>query len=148
MKLLLNNMKIQIKKLNSKAKLPEYAHLGDAGMDLFSVESVTIKPGEKVVCQTGIAMKIPDGYVGLIWDKSGIASKGGVKTMGGVIDSGYRGEVRVVLQNLSKEDYNIKEGDKIAQMLIQKVESPQIEEVEELDDTERGEGGFGSTGMR
>ncbi len=141
-------MKIQIKKLNSKAKLPEYAHLGDAGMDLFSVESVTIKPGKKVVCQTGIAMKIPDGYVGLIWDKSGIASKGGVKTMGGVIDSGYRGEVRVVLQNLSKEDYNIKEGDKIAQMLIQKVESPQIEEVEELDDTERGEGGFGSTGMR
>ena len=140
-------MIIQIKKLNPKAKLPEYAHPGDAGMDLFSVESVTIKPGKRIVCQTGIAMRIPDGYVGLIWDKSGVASKSGIKTMGGVIDSGYRGEIGVVFQNLSKENYNIKEGDKIAQMLIQKVARPQIEEVEELGDTERGEGGFGSTGI-
>ncbi len=141
-------MIIQVKKLTSTAKLPEYVHSGDAGMDLFSAESITIKPGERVVCQTGIAMKIPDGYVGLIWDKSGIASKGGIKTMGGVIDSGYRGEVGVVLQNLSKENYNVNSGDKIAQMLIQKVESPKIEEVEEiLNDTGRGKGGFGSTGV-
>ena len=141
-------MKLQIKKLTAKARLPEYAHSGDAGMDLFSVENITIKPGERIVCRTGIAMKIPDGYVGLIWDKSGIASKDGIKTMGGVIDSGYRGEIGVVLQNLSRENYEIKRGDKIAQMLIQKVESPQIEEIEELNDTERGEGGFGSTGVR
>ncbi len=140
-------MKIQIKKLKPEARLPEYAHSGDAGMDFFSVENINIKPGERIVCQTGIAMKIPDGYVGLIWDKSGIASKGGIKTMGGVIDSGYRGEIGIILQNLSKKDYNIKSGDQIAQMLIQKVESPKIEEINELDDTERGEGGFGSTGV-
>ena len=141
-------MKIQIKKLNPKAKLPEYAHLGDAGMDFFSVEDLKIKPGERIVCQTGIAMRIPEGYVGLIWDKSGVASKSGIKTMGGVVDSGYRGEVGVILQNLSKKDYNIKSGDQVAQMLIQKVESPKIEEVGELDNTERGEDGFGSTGIR
>jgi len=142
-------MKIKIKKFNSQARLPEYAHPGDAGMDLFSVEDFVLKPRERRICQTGIGMAIPEGFVGLIWDKSGVASKGGIKIMGGVIDSGYQGEVGVILQNLSQEEYNIKSGDKIAQMLIQKVESPEIEEVEGFEEeTERGEGGFGSTGAR
>ncbi len=142
-------MKVKIKKFNNEAMLPKYAHQGDAGMDLFSVENFVLKSGERKICQTGIGMAIPEGYVGLIWDKSGIASKGGVKTMGGVIDSGYRGEIGIILQNLSQEEYNIKSGDKIAQIIIQKVENPEIEEVDEFKkETERGEGGFGSTGIK
>jgi dUTP pyrophosphatase len=139
-------MKLLIKKLFSDAKVPEYAHLGDAGMDLFSYEDTTIQSGERVSVGTGIAMEIPQGFVGLVWDKSGLAFKHGLKTAGGVVDSGYRGEVKVCIMNTSEETYTIKKGDKIAQMLIQSVESPTIEEVEELSDTSRGEGGFGSTG--
>jgi dUTP pyrophosphatase len=140
-------MKIFIKKIYLEAKLPSYAHPGDAGMDLFSAEDIAIDSGERIVCKTGVAVQMPQGYVGLIWDKSGIAAKSGIKTMGGVIDSGYRGEIGVVMHNLSKDVYNIKKGDKIAQMLIQKVEQPEIIEVEELNNTSRGEGGFGSTGV-
>jgi dUTP pyrophosphatase len=141
-------MKIQIKKINSEAKNPIYANKGDAGMDLYSVEDLIVEPGKRIACGTGIIMAIPTGYVGLIWDKSGVAFNGGIKTMGGVIDSSYRGEIKIILTNLSCREYIIKKGDKIAQMLIQKVEKPSIEEVEFLDDTERGEGGFGSTGIR
>ena len=86
-------MKIKIKKINPEARVPEYAHKGDAGMDLSSVEDLILGPGEKMICKTGIAMIIPVGYVGLIWDKSGISMNGGQKTLGGVIDSGYRGTV-------------------------------------------------------
>jgi dUTP pyrophosphatase len=128
--------------------LPKYAHTNDAGMDLFSIEDKILESGERFVCGTGIALAISEGYVGLIWDKSGVAAKGGIKTMGGVVDSSYRGEVGVVLKNLSKEKYEIKKGEKIAQMLIQKVENPEIEEVSDLENTERGEGGFGSTGLK
>ncbi len=141
-------MKLKIKKLNNKAVLPSYAHENDAGMDLFSVEDFILSSGERIVCQTGIAMAIPMGFVGLIWDKSGIAAKRGIKTLSGVIDSSYRGEIGVVLYNLSGEDYKISKGDKVAQMLIQKIESPEIEEVDNLEDTDRGDGGFGSTGIR
>jgi len=139
-------MKIAIKKLDKDAKIPAYSHPGDAGMDLFSLGDFSIKPGERLACPTGISIAIPKVYAGLIWDKSGIASKSGIKTMAGVIDSGYRGEIKIVLINLSPDVYNIKKGDKIAQMLIQKVENPEIIEMEELDETIRGEGGFGSTG--
>jgi len=139
-------MKIKIKKLDKKARLPEYAHTTDAGMDLSSLEDLIIDPGESIICKTGIAMAIPVGYVGLIWDKSGVAAKKEIKTMGGVIDAGYRGEVGVILKNLSQEKYEIKVGQKIAQMLIQKVEQPELLEVEELDNTDRGDSGFGSTG--
>ncbi|MFC1645272.1 dUTP diphosphatase [Patescibacteria group bacterium] len=141
-------MKLQIKKLNSEARIPARAINGDAGMDLYSVEDIILKPGDLMPCKIGIAMAIPIGYVGLIWDRSSVAFKGWVKTMGGVIDSSYRGEIAVIMINLSKKDYTISKGDRIAQILIQKVECPMIEEVEELDDTERGDGGFGSTGIR
>lgn len=128
--------------------MPSYANIGDAGMDFYSVVDVSILPNEIIACDTGIVMAIPIGYVGLIWDKGGVAFRGGIKTMGGVVDSSYRGEVKVILKNLSDEKYIIKKGDKIAQMLIQEVEIPEIEEVQELDDTKRGEGRFGSTGIK
>jgi len=140
-------MKILIKKLEADAKIPQYALAGDAGMDFFSLEDLELRPMEKAACLTGIAMQIPAGFAGLIWDKSGIAIKSGIKILGGVVDSGYRGEVKVGLINLSQEAYVVKKGDKIAQMLIQKVESPEIIEAAGLDETERGAGGFGSTGI-
>ena len=141
-------MKIRVKKLNPKAKIPRYAHPGDAGMDFFSLERVVLRPGERNKCSTGIALEIQEGYVGLVWDKSGVAGNYGIKTMAGVVDSGYRGEIMIALVNLSKEVYTINAGDKIAQMLIQKIECPEIEEVQELSDTKRGKGGFGSTGIK
>ena len=139
-------MKIQIKKLNPEAKMPKYSLAGDAGMDLYSAEDLILKPGEKASVKTGIAIKIPEGYVALFWDKSGISHKFGIKTLGGVIDSNYTGEYIIGLINLGKEDYKIEKGQKIAQVLFQKVETPEIEEVQELEDTNRGANGFGSTG--
>lgn len=139
-------MELKIKKLSTNAILPKYAHINDAGMDLFASENFIIKKGERVQVKTGIAMAIPEGYVGLVWDKSGLSHKFGLKTLGGVVDAGYRGEVMVGVINLGDEDYTLEAGHKVAQMLIQKVESGDIVEVESLDDTDRGEGGFGSTG--
>jgi len=141
-------MVIKIKKLVEEAKVPQYAHPGDAGMDFFSSEEMVLNPGERKLISTGISMAIPEGYVGLIWDKSGLAVKKGVKTMAGVIDTGYRGEVKILLHNLSTEEFKIEKGMKIAQMLIQPVESRKITEVEDLEETERGEGAFGSTGLK
>jgi dUTP pyrophosphatase len=139
-------MKLQAKKLNINAKLPERAHHNDAGLDLFALHGGVIKKGEKTVFGTGIALAIPDGCVGLIWDKSGLAAKLGITCLGGVIDAQYRGEIMVTLANLGDEDCVITEHQKIAQLLIQKVKLPRVEEVDELDETERGESGFGSTG--
>ncbi len=139
---------IGVKKLSSAATIPHYAHPHDAGMDLFACESITLLPGERKQIPTGIAMAIPSGYVGLIWDKSGMAAHNGLKTMGGVIDAGYRGEIKVVVHNLSDQPYTFLQGTKVAQMLIQPVHQFPFQEVEKLDDTARGEGGFGSTGMR
>ncbi len=140
-------MNISVKKLNPDAKIPVFAHPGDAGMDLFSVEDLILKPGDRHSVATGLAIKIPDGYVGLIWDKGGPSHKYGIKTLGGVGDSGYRGEYLVGLVNLSQENFEIQKGQKIAQLLIQKVERPTIEEVEELEESTRGDGRFGSTGL-
>lgn len=139
-------MKIKILKIDPEVKVPNYANPGDAGMDFYSGESVVIKPNERRTIKTGVKMAIPGGYVGLFWDKSGLASKKGIKTMAGVIDSGYRGEVGIVLHNLGKEDFVVEKNMKIAQMLIQPIHSPEIEEVKGLEDTERGEGGWGSSG--
>ncbi len=140
-------MKIQIKKLHPDAKIPKFALEGDAGMDLYSVENIILKPGERVSCPTGIAIKIPQEYVGLIWDKGGPSHKFGIKTLGGVFDSNYTGEYLIGLVNLSQEEYKIEKGQKIAQVLIQKIEQPEIEEVDELEETNRGDGRFGSTGI-
>lgn len=116
-------------------------------MDIYSSINEIVSPGEIKRIPTGIKMEIPEGYAGLIWDKSGVAFNNGIKTMGGVIDSGYRGEIMIIMTNLGKEDFKIKKGQKIAQMLIQKTENPEIEIVDFLSDTERGEGGFGHTGV-
>ena len=140
-------MKIFAKKLYPEAKLPNFAHPGDAGMELYAVAELTLKPGERVSVPTGIAMALPEGYVALVWDKSGVSHKFGVKVLGGVIDSGYRGEYLVGLVNLGQESFEIKVGQKIAQLLIQKVEHPEVEEVAELAETSRGDGRFGSTGV-
>ena len=140
-------MKLGIKKLEAQAVLPTYAHIGDAGMDMYALEPVTIEPGERVDVRTGIAMEIPTHYAGLIWDKSGISLKHGIKVLGGVIDAGYRGEIRIGLINHGNKSVSFEAGQKVAQMLIQRVSFPQIVEVTELSDTERGEGGFGSTGQ-
>ncbi len=141
--------KIKIQKINANAKTPNYAHQGDAGLDLYSAEeNYVLKPGERKGFLTGIKMEIPDGCVGLIWDKSGLAAKYGIKTMAGVIDSTYRGEVIVMLINFGNKEYLVEKNAKIAQMLIQKIERAEIEVVEDLNITKRGDGGFGSTGMK
>ena len=139
-------LKIQIKRLDKELPLPTYAYAGDAAFDLLSMEEVALKPGERKGIRTGLMMEIPEGYVGLIWDKSGLAIRGGLKTLGGVIDCGYRGEVLVGVINLSDVVYHFKKGEKIGQMIIQKKETVEIEEVENLSDSERGEKGFGSSG--
>lgn len=141
-------MKVNIKKLDENAKIPTYAHSFDAGMDLYTPIAVEILPMQRVQMRTGIAFEIPDGYVGLIWDKSGLSHKKGLKLLGGVVDSGYRGEVLVGAVNLGQEKITFEAGEKVAQMLIQKVEHPLLVEVDELTDTERGEGAFGSTGTK
>ena len=142
------SIEIKIKKIHPDAISPRYAHSGDAGMDLFSCEDYVLKAGKRKTFPLGFKADVPKGYVVHIWDKSGLASKHGIKTMAGVIDSSYRGEYMVVLLNTSDEDYTIKKGDKIAQAVIIKIESPKIIEVNELSESSRREGGFGSTGIK
>lgn len=139
-------MIVKVKKLRPDAKVPNYAHPGDAGMDLFIDEDYTVQPQERYIAPTGVAIEIPDGYVGLIWDKSGMAANVGLKSMGGVIDSSYRGEIKVIVFNTSDKPIKFNKGDKLAQMLIQKVERVLIREVNTLSDTSRRDGRFGSTG--
>lgn len=140
-------MKLSVKKLSPEAKVPRFALAHDAGLDLCTKEAIEFAPGERRGIETGLAFAIPEGYVGLIWDKSGIALKKGLKTMGGVIDAGYRGEIIVIAKNLSPETLVFSAGEKVAQILIQKVEHPLVEEVSELPGSERGECAFGSTGL-
>ena len=139
-------MDIKIKKLHPQAIIPSHAHSGDAGLDLFTVESLELEPGERKTIPLGLAIEIPDGYVGLIWDKSGLSHKYGIKSFGGVIDSGYRGEVHVGLMNLSDKFFSFEQGHKIAQILIQKIEQVNFIEAKDLSDSARGNKGFGSTG--
>lgn len=140
------NSKLRVEKIIPEAKLPTRANKGDAGLDLYASDYYSIAPYGQALVSTGLKMAIPDGYVGLIWDKSGLANKG-YKTMGGVIDAGYRGEIKIVFKNLSEDIYNIEPGQKIAQLLIQKVELLEFEEGVINDETERQTGGFGSSGQ-
>ncbi len=138
-------MELKVKKIHRDAKLPLYGHWGDAGLDLFSSMDFVLAVGQVEAIPTGIKIAVPEGYVGLIWDKSGVSLKG-VHRLAGVIDSGYRGEVKVVMINLSREPFVIERGMKIAQMLVQPIKIVEVKEVDDLDETTRGEGGFGSTG--
>lgn len=131
--------------------MPEYAHIGDAGLDLYSAVDCILRPYERRKVPTGIKIAIPEGYAGFVQPKSGLAIKNGLSLVNtpGLIDSGYRGEVSAILINLDPEkDFIIKRGDKICQLVIQKVENVEIEFTDKLNDTSRGEGGFGSTGPK
>ncbi len=140
-------MKIKIKKIKENAKLPNYAHPGDVGMDLYSMEEKTLIPGEHYFFYHGFALEFDLGYAAVVKDKSSI-SKAGLHTMGGVFDAGYRGEYNTHLVNLSDKPYTVEVGDKVAQLIIYPVEIAELEEADELSDSSRGIGSFGSTGRK
>ena len=139
-------MQIKFKKLKPEAVLPKYAHTSDAAFDLYSLENYLLQPGERRVFFIGLASEIPEGYFVLFKGRSSLATKGGIEVLAGVIDSGYRGDWGVVLINLGSTAYEIKAGDKIAQAILFPVVQAEIQEIVELSDSERGAGGFGSTG--
>ena len=126
--------------------LPKYAHVGDAGADLQSADDVVVPARDKAIVNTGIRVALPQGYVGLIWPRSGLALKRSIDCGAGVIDSTYRGEIQILLFNHSDNDCLLKKGDRIAQLLIQKIEEVDFIQVVDLDETKRGKAGFGSTG--
>lgn len=143
-------MRVAIKRLDRELPLPAYAHPGDAGLDLFSADDVTIGPGARVLIPTGIAVAIPDGFAGFVQPRSGLAIRNGLSLVNtpGLIDAHYRGEIKVIAINLDPEaPITIARGDKIAQLVIQPVARVELVETDELDETARGEGGFGSTGV-
>jgi dUTP pyrophosphatase len=144
-------LEIALKLLDKGLSLPRYQHEGDAGFDLASRIDICIEPGERAIVPTGVALQIPRGYAGLVLPRSGLAARHGIALVNspGLIDSGYRGEIAVVLINTDKRNrFEIKRGDRIAQLIIQKIEEAVIREVAELDETSRGAGGFGSTGTK
>ncbi|PIN80109.1 dUTP diphosphatase [Candidatus Woesearchaeota archaeon CG10_big_fil_rev_8_21_14_0_10_30_7] len=140
-------MKIRIQRVDKNLELPKFAKESDAAFDLRSSVDLLIKPLEKAIIPSGIKIAIPEKHVGLIWDRSGMAAKHSLTTMGGVLDAGYRGEIQIVMINLGKENFQVTKGMRIAQMLVQPVLNHSIEEVENLDETTRGETGLGSTGL-
>ena len=144
-------MSFRFTRLSEAAAPPLRAHPGDAGCDLFAAESARLEPGERASVGTGIAVEIPDGSAGLVLPRSGLAAKHGISVVNapGLIDAGYRGEVRVLLLNTDKsEAFDIEPGDRIAQLVIVEIADADPVEVESLTETVRGEGGFGSSGRR
>jgi dUTP pyrophosphatase len=130
---------------------PEYAHPGDAGADLVATEGAELAPGERATVGTGVAIALPDGYVGLVVPRSGLAARHGITIVNspGTIDAGYRGEIRVTLLNTdARESYTVAVGDRIAQLIVLPVSRAHFVPVEKVPGTARGEGGFGSTGYR
>ncbi len=141
---------IRCTQLHSDLPIPTYAHIGDAGADLVSAESITLEPGMRAAVSTGLSVEIPLGYVGLVHPRSGLAIKNGISMVNtpGTIDSGYRGEIKVLLINHDQNvAFQVNRGDRIAQLVIQKVERAHFVQVDSLDETARGAGGFGSTGI-
>ncbi|MCB0989795.1 MAG: dUTP diphosphatase [Acidimicrobiales bacterium] len=141
---------IEIRRLHPLAEVPAYAKPGDAGADLVSVEEVVIEPaGGRAIVPTGVAIALPDGFVGLVHPRSGLAAKHGLTTLNapGTIDSGYRGEIKVIMVNTDPTHaYTVRAGERVAQLVVQRFETVDWVEVDQLDETERGEGGFGHTG--
>ncbi len=143
-------MILRIKRLDAALPLPAYAHDGDAGMDLYAAADVVLRPFERALVPTGIAVAIPEGFAGFVQPRSGLAIKRGLSLVNtpGLIDSHYRGEIKVIAINLdSTQPIHIARGEKVAQFVIQAVERAELQEVDELDVTARGEDGFGSTGV-
>jgi dUTP pyrophosphatase len=142
-------MKLEVQRLDPGLPLPAYAKSGDAGLDLLAAEDTTLKPGERAAVRTGIAVAIPEGYAGFVHARSGRALREGLALVNapGLIDSGYRGEIKVLVVNLdSFSALEIRRGEKIAQLVVQAVETIRLEPVDELPESSRGAGGFGSTG--
>lgn len=145
-----DRIKLAVKRLDPSVELPSYAYLGDAGLDLRANEELTLAPHERRLISTGLAVAIPEGYAGFVQPRSGMALKRGLSMANtpGLIDAHYRGELKVVAVNLDDENpIHIERGERIAQLVIQKVPAVELVEVEELDETDRGSGGFGSSGV-
>ena len=142
-------MKLKVKVVDNKAILPAYAHPGDAGLDLFSVESREILPGESALIRTGLMIELPENSEAQIRPRSGLALNHQVTLLNtpGTIDYGYRGEIKVIMINHGKNSFQVEQGMKIAQMVIKPVLTVEVVQVEELSETKRGDGGFGSTGL-
>ncbi len=142
-------MTLGFKRIHPDAVLPTYAHASDAGMDARSVDELTIPPGKRALVHTGLVAIIPPGHEIQVRPRSGLALKSGVTVLNtpGTIDAGYRGEIGVVLANFGEADFDVKKGDKIAQLVFAPVTRPVVEEVDFIDETDRGTGGFGSTGV-
>ena len=142
-------MTVKFRKIDPAAILPSYAHPGDAGMDVRSVEELVVEPGGRKLVRTGLVMMLPPGYEAQVRPRSGLALKNGVTVLNtpGTIDEGYRGEVGVILANLGAEPFRVEKGAKIAQIVIAPCTRAEIVETAEIDETVRGTGGFGSTGV-
>jgi len=141
--------RVFVQRLDPAAPLPSYAHADDAGADLATMEDITLEPGQRAVVRTGLAMMIPDGYAGFVHPRSGLAARSGLSMVNspGVIDAGYRGEVKVCLINQDRTaPIHLRRGDLVAQLVIQRVEHARFDPVEQLPDSERGSGGYGSSG--
>jgi dUTP pyrophosphatase len=132
-------------RVQAHAVLPTRAHTLDAGLDLYTLSEVTLAPGEGALVETGIAIALPPGTVGLIHDRSSLGKKG-LKTFGGVIDAGYRGEIKILIRNLSQDAHTLQRGDRCAQLIIYPILTPQPLEVQALPESSRASAGFGSTG--
>ena len=141
-------MILKFKRVHPDAVLPAYAHPSDAGMDLRSVADLTIAPGGRALVPTGLVVLLPPLYEAQVRPRSGLALKHGVTVLNtpGTIDSGYRGEIGVILANFGTEAFSVRKGDKVAQLVIEPVTQPEIVETDVVDETDRGAGGFGSTG--
>ena len=144
-------MKLKIKILDKNIPFPKFAHTGDAGLDLYSTIDYVLKPFERKLVPTGIKIEIPEGYAGFVQPRSGLAINHGISLVNtpGLIDSGYRGEIKAILINFDPiVNFEIRRGDKICQLVIMKIENAEIVFKDELDDSDRGEGGFGSTDFK
>ena len=142
-------MKLSIRRIDPAAEMPTYAHPGDAGMDVRSIEELTLEPGARALVHTGLVFQLPPDAEAQVRPRSGLALKHGVTVLNspGTIDAGYRGEVGVILVNLGQQPFKIEKGMKIAQVVVSRVEQAEIVDVQETDETDRGSGGFGSTGV-
>ncbi|GAB2626564.1 dUTP diphosphatase [Nocardioides ginkgobilobae] len=143
------DLPVPVVRLDRELPLPSYAHPGDAGADLFTTVDLVLAPGERALVPTGVALAIPEGYVGLVHPRSGLAARHGLSIVNtpGTVDAGYRGEVKVLLVNLDpREPVELRRGDRVAQLVLQRVERAGFVEVDALPDSSRGAGGYGSTG--
>jgi dUTP pyrophosphatase len=142
-------VQVRVRRVDPDVPLPAYAHVGDAGADLTTTVDLTLEPGERALVPTGLSLALPEGYVGLVHPRSGLAIRSGLSIVNapGTVDAGYRGEIKVALVNLDpREPVELRRGDRIAQLVVQRVERAVFVESEELPDSARGDGGHGSTG--